>query len=629
MRGGRVLPPRIVYGLEMLRLKKLNVLIGSLAVVLSVWTASRAQSAPPPPNVIARAGSLYITENEFLERFELLPGLQRSRASRIDESKLELVYSLIAEKLLAQEAGARRLDQDSVAGVAFDEVRRMLSRDELYREEIQRKVHVPEVEITKGMAEAQRELLIAFMFFQRKPDALAFRRLIKSEPDFDRLRLERKFRAAYDTATVIWGDADPAIERVAYGLNVGEVSEAAKAGTGYYILTIRRIRTNGFYASMQASVLRERVGQTLRLRKERKRMDEYLLSVLKTKTGYARPGPFTKLGRAVERAFLSGRVQGKTTLSEEMIRNVRRDCASVLQDTLAVAGPRIWTTENVIDQLSFKGFAVDGETVRSLPGLLNAQVRTLVQQELLAQEALKRKLDQRKDVSNQLQVWHENILAQRMKSEIRKHASVTDAEVWSHLRSSDTSVIVPIVRIRELQTSTLDDMAKALEELDAGAGLEEVIMRWSSDPELRRRKGISEPFPVSMRPPLGELAGQMNVGQRMGPLKDSTRYVYFELLSRDSTIREVDTSARGRFARAKSELLLQKEKRLVTLFLAQSGADRGFDVYEDRLQRLKVSTVPMMTFKILGFGGRMFAVPFVEPQLQWLNVEPGNNRIAF
>jgi len=41
---------------------------------------------------------------------------------------------------------------------------------------------------------------------------------------------------------------------------------------------------------------------------------------------------------------------------------------------------------------------------------------------------------------------------------------------------------------------------------------------------------------------------------------------------------------------------------------------------------LKVSPVPMMTFRLLGFGGRMFEVPFVEPELDWLNVDsPGGD----
>jgi hypothetical protein len=29
----------------------------------------------------------------------------------------------------------------------------------------------------------------------------------------------------------------------------------------------------------------------------------------------------------------------------------------------------------------------------------------------------------------------------------------------------------------------------------------------------------------------------------------------------------------------------------------------------------------MMTYRILGFGGRMFAAPFVSRQVDWINIE--------
>ena len=72
-------------------------------VLLACWWCGAvvAQPLKPPPNVLAKAGDLFVTEKEFLQRFELLPALQRSRKSRLEESKLELLYSLIAEKLLA------------------------------------------------------------------------------------------------------------------------------------------------------------------------------------------------------------------------------------------------------------------------------------------------------------------------------------------------------------------------------------------------------------------------------------------------------------------------------------------------------------------------------------------------
>ncbi|MBF8248746.1 MAG: hypothetical protein HW374_1546, partial [Bacteroidetes bacterium] len=37
---------------------------------------------------------------------------------------------------------------------------------------------------------------------------------------------------------------------------------------------------------------------------------------------------------------------------------------------------------------------------------------------------------------------------------------------------------------------------------------------------------------------------------------------------------------------------------------------------------------PMVTFRILGFGGRMFEVPLLEKQLEWLDTEPPRTKVV-
>jgi hypothetical protein len=127
-----------------------------------------AQPGNIPPTVLARAGDATISEKEFLERFEMLPGLQRHRAGRLEESKLELLYSLIAEKLMAQEAKQRKLDEDKGFRTSFEEVRRMLARDQLYREEVSGKVRVSPQELTRGIERALKEVLISFIYCDQK-----------------------------------------------------------------------------------------------------------------------------------------------------------------------------------------------------------------------------------------------------------------------------------------------------------------------------------------------------------------------------------------------------------------------------------------------------------------------------
>jgi parvulin-like peptidyl-prolyl isomerase len=592
------------------------------------WTPAPAQSEKIPAGIVAKAGDLYISEREFVERFELLPALQRSRKSRIEESKMELIYSMIAERLLSQEARQRGLARDSVFRSEFEEIRKVLARDELYRQEVSGKANVSAKDIELGIDQAFREILIAFLYFEREDAARFVRRQIVTPADFDRLQIDPGMGGTRDTATVIWGDADPAIEQAAYMLRENEVSPVIAAGAGYYILKLRGIKRNALFGALDPSVLRERVRMTLRERKEKQRLNEFVGEALRGRTGYARAQQLKILARAMEDAFARTDVSGTAVFDENRANQVRESCLSVLDDTLAVAGPVVLSVRQTIQRLQDKGFSIDSVGIHLIGQRLNTQVKIWVQQELLEQESIARKLDQVPGVARQLETWYESLLAQQMKSYIKRQVRVTEPEIMSAMRASDSGIVIPRVQVREVRTSTLDDMQRIIEDLDKGESMEHVCLRWNSDAGLRARKGVSDFFPISERYPIGDLAWEMQIGQRYGPLQVGKEFVYFELLAKDSTGFR-DSTERTSRAAALNELRRQKEKRLLNLFLAKSGEQRGFMIYQDRLERLKLSALPMMTFRVLGFGGRMFAVPFVDPLIDWIGVESQAGQINF
>jgi parvulin-like peptidyl-prolyl isomerase len=204
---------------------------------------------------------------------------------------------------------------------------------------------------------------------------------------------------------------------------------------------------------------------------------------------------------------------------------------------------------------------------------------------------------------------------------ITKGTRVSDAEVWATLKWRDSSVTVPQVQIRELRTTTFNQMQSALEDLQRGASMEDVVRKWSNDAAARESGGLSRYFPVTDRAPIGEIASRLSTGERYGPLSLPGGPVFFELTGRKSAPLDRDTSLARRFTQARQESLERRARRGVTLRLASMAKEKGVDVYTDRLKALKVSPIPMMTFRVLGFGGRMLAVPFVTPELDWLSVD--------
>jgi hypothetical protein len=63
-----------------------------------------------------------------------------------------------------------------------------------------------------------------------------------------------------------------------------------------------------------------------------------------------------------------------------------------------------------------------------------------------------------------------------------------------------------------------------------------------------------------------------------------------------------------------------KKKRTIDTTIARSAHRRGFDIYSERLKMVQVTQSPMMTYRILGFGGKMFAAPFVTRLVDWIDL---------
>jgi hypothetical protein len=293
---------------------------------------------------------------------------------------------------------------------------------------------------------------------------------------------------------------------------------------------------------------------------------------------------------------------------------------SHLADSLAAAGDRWWSIDQGIGKLVAGGFGIKRDAFRNIPFRLRTEIQVMVQQELLAQVALEHHVDTVSDVQRQVSMWRSALLAGAVRDSLHRSVVVSDSELNAYLSVRDTA-LVPQVQIRELRTRTLEEMQAALADLEHGESFIDVIRKRSIDATARSHDGVTEFFSVTSRVPLGSAAAAMSVGERYGPVLVPGGVSYFELLAKRTATATKDSSLAARYANARQELLAMKQRRILTLHIAGLGKSVGFDVYSDRVKMLEVSTAPMMTFRVLGFGGRIPAVPFVEPQLDWLNVE--------
>jgi hypothetical protein len=593
-----------------------------ISLFLCIWEVTGySQSIQTQESVLAKAGYIFITEREFLERFELLPNQFRNRPSNIEESKLLFLYSLIAEKLLAQEAEMRHLDQDSVFQQALHHIKKNLVRDQLYREQIREKVKVSRPEVQKAIVDAERQLFLSFLYFEDRTDAAFVRKQLKNCKQFNAFQIDASMKAIRDTATLTWGEAEAPIEQAAFRLKKGECSPVVTASTGYYILHVDKEWQNTFYSSMEPNVLYERVETKLRLRKEKARLDEYLETAFLSKAGFSLPQPFVALAKTLIEAWKNKTAGSEEIVNDSLLEILHDRCQTQLQDSLVVVGQSYWTVEDVLYRLRGKIFTIDPSRTTGIAAQLNNHLLILVQQELLAEEGLSQKLEERASVKNELDIWRQQILAKSAEIDFQRRVPISDQDIFQYLAETEPELQYPKIQIRELHTLEMSMMETALKEVRSGIPLEEVIKKRSSDVRSVHQGGLSDEFAMNTRVPLGLLAWRMKIGEQQGPIHINNDYIYFELVKKEYPAGVTDSSFSSIIQRIASYARSLKQKRMLDVFIAKSAQERGYTVYADRLKMLKVSTVPMMTYRILGFGGRMFAAPFVTPQVDWLGVE--------
>ncbi len=598
---------------------------GILILLAPALTFCQSPSGGRSESYIARTGKTFISESEFLERFELSPGFGKRTQAQLDVEKLEFMYSIVAEKLLAQEAVERGMDRDTLVQAEVLNVRKLLARDELFRREVAQMVRISPKEIADGMRKAQRELLLKYVFFENEDDARFVRKRLTTIRDFDLLKIDSTISALRDTVTLVWGDADPSIETAAYRLKKGEVSPIVNAGNGFYILTIATEKTNQYYNSMQPAVFRERVEERLRLRKEKTRMEEFVRQLMSTKTAYGRPAPLKVLSEILSTLAEKDSSDSTFVVTPGVADQVREMGKSIRTDSLVVIGNEVWSLDSVLDRLVATGFSFKSRNSRSIFSAMNYQLKIWTQQEVLAQEGLGRGLDQTPSISEKIEMWHQHFLAEALKIRVQKGVSTKSAEIWSYLADRDKNLNVPTVQIRLLRTNSLPAMNNALDDLASGKSFETVVRERSDDPKGRQQGGLTDFFPIT-NTPFGPIAWEMKVGERQGPQKLADGFYLFELVDKKVPPATLDTSFVTKYEQAAKEYAKLKQQGVVSAFLANLGGKFGFAVFEDRLKQIKVSSVPMVTYRILGFGGRMFEVPFVDRQTDWLGIDASQSQ---
>ena len=598
----------------------------SLTVFVLSFVGATPCFAQSPDLPLAKVGNSVITVKEFISRYELAPMLEQTIARDTASNKIVFLLSLIAERLLAQEAAANGIENDTLFQTAVLSVERSLVRDELYRQEVANKIKIPKDEIDQAVRSSLVNLKVYFLFSATEQGTRKLSARIHSGEKLEEMKMPPDSVEQYsgpDSAIARWGDVDERMEKVLYKMKPGETSEPILLDDGYYIAKIMGKSVTVLEGDEGRREARERVAKVLRKRKEEKRMFEYMAIALKEKKADANAKVFRAAAKTMSTIAASSRNRdslGQFILGGPVTSELQKSLGPVWDSVFVIFPHSTWTLGETIEKMSVTHFVVENPTPRNITKAFDQRLRDIIDQEHLATLGYEKKLNLSSAVRNDLRVWRDFLLADRYRQVYRDTVRITEADVKKFITFYGSGGPKNVlVKFRHIVVDSLASADQIYRKLQERASFIDLMTQYSTDEQSTRMVGKEEFVFLSELKSQKVALEALKVGEFSKPLPLANGYEIVSLLDRKYVTVQGKDSVLLTAEEIRTQLRKAKLSAFLTARLGKLANNYGVDLYLNNLGAVQVTHIPAMVYRFLGFGGRMFATPFLDIQVDWIN----------
>jgi parvulin-like peptidyl-prolyl isomerase len=577
-------------------------------------------------DAVARVGNLAISDKEFLQRYEMTPGPNRHRKSTVESSKIEFLFSLIAEKLWALEASDRNLDTTEVMRFTTKSFEKMFVRDLLFQKEIKDKISITDEEVFDGLIKNNHTLYVKFLFSEDEEEINLLYKFLNEGVSFDSILAESPEKEEQpEPIEVKFGQMAKNVEDSLFKLNVGQFTSPIITPDGWYIFKLENKSESLLLSETDKDDIEKTVRDIIEARKLIDRQKQFYAEFFRNKKVDVNPVIFESLAQKISNIFEYKKKNFE--LKENNLINL--DVYDVLkmeqelgQDSLKIVFINIdenkITLEDYLRSLIFDGYNSTDYKINFIRASFDNRTRNFVEHELLYYEGLKRNYDQLPEVQNEVKTWRENYLFQLLKDQFRDSAEVTDQEAYELYKKQNQPETYPmIVNIIEILTDSLETVDKIYSELNEGADFKALAQKYNKREWTKKNNGEYGFFPVTQHGEIGRIASTMEVNDIYGPLKLDEGYSIFKLVGKDDEKIVPPQPFEKIKNQYKQDILYQKLGKKVSDFTYALSVKFGVSMDLNLLESIKVTTLPSFGMRFLGFGGKMTAVPLIAPNVDW------------
>lgn len=574
-------------------------------------------------SVVAQIGKDKITAEEFKLRFELSPYIPSNKNIDPDSLKYDFLYSLIAEKLLANEAVLIGIAKTEKFQFFFKPLEDLFVRDALFKKEIDDKVKLTADDNNSGIMKSQVKLKTRMISSNDSSLIFSFYRQANKNFNTDSLIAITPELTSKDIDVSLGTLFDEEIEDSLYSLNVNQFTAPIKSEVGWVIFKI--INKEFTPIDLQDKKSTDNIKSIIKNRRSNKQYKEYLNNLLSGITIQINPETFNTAFNLLWDKIKNKKAVDSTSnyfeISESDFLNILASTPQeTLNKTLFDLGDQKIPLLSFLSQLAFDGFNVTQLDSITVLQKLNRRVKKFVEDQLITQEGYAQKLNLSPQVQIDLARWREQYLAQLYKNVVLDSIKISENNVYTYYIDNLVNASnIRMLNIRLVTLKDLNEVSKILESLKQGVDFGEIVKSYGKSDPLVNENGETGLTPVLLLSDIGQIASDLNLNQIYGPVQRNHAYTIMQVIEIQDSNDSLKLSFDSIKGQLKSDLRFKKLNEHLSKITANLAEQNNIKIFDDVVDKIQTTRIPMFVHRLMGFGGRIAGMPLVTPFSSWMN----------
>jgi parvulin-like peptidyl-prolyl isomerase len=576
-------------------------------------------------STVAQIGNEIITAKEFKLRYELSPYIPSDKNIDPDSIKYDFLYSLIAEKLWAKDAEDMGITKTDEFNFIYKPLEEMFVRDALFKIEVEDKILISADHLANGIIKSQAKINTQIVSTQ---DSLTIYNLYNKfslDTNYDSL-ISNYQNLTNNIVDITLGTLkDEEIEDSLYSLPVNGFTAPIKSEVGWVIFIIRNKIFTPIDLSNQQAI--DNMKKVIRNRQIEKRYDEYLKQLLSGITINIDSESFNYIYSAIWSVLKNKSSKNDSSnyfeLSEFDFGNIKSILGKdILNKQLFMITKKEVSVDNFIGNLAFKGFHITQlDSIIALQKL-NQSVKRFVESQMITEEAYKLGLQLTPQVRQDLTLWKENYLAQLYFINNLDSINISDNDVYNYyLDELVNASNIRLINIRLVSIKDLDEVSNIFELLKQGTDFGDLVKSYGSTDSLVNNEGETGLKPILLLGYVGSVASELELNEIYGPIKRNNAYTILQVIERQESNDSLKLSFESVRNQLRNDLRFKALNQRLTKKTSDLAQQNNVKIFNDVVDKIKPSQIPMFVHRLMGFGGRIAGVPLTTPFSGWINEE--------